>query len=181
MIHYTYNPQKAAQAASYLLGRNDGRMNYTKLIKILYLADRESLRRFDRPVTTDAPFSMDNGPVLSNIYNHIKEEGNSDWEKLIELEGYDVILKKRAPIGELSPCELEILDEIFQQFRNMDVWDLVAYCHKNLPEWTDPEGSSIPILFEEILEAVGKSGKEIEYIQKETSSFESVQSLLSVE
>ena len=28
-------------------------MNYTKLIKILYLADREALRRFDQPITTD--------------------------------------------------------------------------------------------------------------------------------
>ena len=183
MIQFTYNPKKATQAASYLLGRSGRRMNYTKLIKILYLADREALRRFDQPITTDAPFSMDNGPILSHIYNHIKvkEERGPYWHNLIDRKGYDVALKKRAPIGELSPCELEIIDEIFQQFGHMEVWDLVAYCHKNLPEWTDPEGSSIPISFEKILKAAGRSRKEIEKIQKETKSFESIQSLLSVE
>jgi len=49
-------------------------MSYLKLIKLLYLLDREALLRGGRPVTTDRYVSMANGPVVSRIYELIREE-----------------------------------------------------------------------------------------------------------
>ncbi len=46
-------------------------MSYMKLIKLLYLADREALARWGRPITTDTYVAMKHGPVLSYILNLI--------------------------------------------------------------------------------------------------------------
>jgi uncharacterized phage-associated protein len=46
-------------------------MAYIKLIKLLYLADREALLRWGRPITTDRHVSMPKGPVVSQIYDLI--------------------------------------------------------------------------------------------------------------
>ena len=69
-----FNEKKATQAAAYLLRLRGGRMSYMKLIKLLYLADRISLNRRGRPITTDRYVSMDRGPVLSRTLNLITEE-----------------------------------------------------------------------------------------------------------
>jgi uncharacterized phage-associated protein len=60
-----FNEQKATQAAARFLKLANGKMNYLKLIKLLYLLDRESLNRRGRPVTGDQYYSMKLGPVLS--------------------------------------------------------------------------------------------------------------------
>ena len=66
-----FNEAKATQAAACLLKLRGGQMSYLKLVKLLYLADREALLRWDRPITTDRYVSMDNGPVLSRVLNLI--------------------------------------------------------------------------------------------------------------
>ncbi len=48
-------------------------MSYMKLIKLLYLADREALARWGRPITTDSYVSMKHGPVLSEVLNLITD------------------------------------------------------------------------------------------------------------
>ena len=47
-----FNEAKATQAAARLLFLRGGTMSYVKLIKLLYLADREALIRWGRPVTS---------------------------------------------------------------------------------------------------------------------------------
>ena len=49
-----FNEKKATQAAARFLRLCKGCMNYMKLIKLLYIADREALLRWGRPITTDA-------------------------------------------------------------------------------------------------------------------------------
>src|SRR5208283_5844116 len=69
-----FNEAKATQAAARFLRFQGGRMNYMKLIKLLYLLDRSALLTWGRPVTTDRYVSMDRGPVVSRILNLIREE-----------------------------------------------------------------------------------------------------------
>lgn len=52
---------KATQAAARLLRNRGGKMSYMKLIKLLYLADREALAQWGRSITTDTYVSMDKG------------------------------------------------------------------------------------------------------------------------
>ncbi len=87
MIEFKFNEIKTTQAASLFLKKNDRKMNYMKLIKLLYFVDREALRLWERPVTGDTYFSMKHGPVLSNVFDIINNgedpDDNSYWYKHI--------------------------------------------------------------------------------------------------
>ena len=67
------NMKKVIQVAGHLLQKYSGRLNYTKLIKLLYLADREALSKWDVPITGDRYTALHNGPIVSEIYNLIVE------------------------------------------------------------------------------------------------------------
>lgn len=60
-----YREEKATEAAARLLKLRGGAMSHMKLIKLLYLLDREAYVRWGRPVTYDTYVSMPHGPVLS--------------------------------------------------------------------------------------------------------------------
>jgi uncharacterized phage-associated protein len=68
---------KATQIAALVLRMAGGRLKHLALIKLLYRLDREALRRWNFPVTTDRYFSMKYGPVTSKIYNLIKDSANA--------------------------------------------------------------------------------------------------------
>lgn len=160
------NEAKAAQAAALFLHFGSGRMSYMKLIKLLYLADREALLRWGRPITGDTYVSMSRGPVLSEVLNLITEgsvRGESHvWSDYIsEPSGYDVTLRTDGRTDELSRAEEKVIREVFERYGHIDKWDLVELLHQILPEWTDPKGSAIPIHHADILRAAGRSEKEI--------------------
>jgi uncharacterized phage-associated protein len=162
-----FSQRRVAQMAAYLLGREKGRMNYTKLMKLLYLADRESMKRYGHPISDNRYVSMDHGPVLSTTYNLIKgavrfvEQGWNYW--IADKADYDVELKRKATreaLDELSDANLDVLSDIYAKFGKMDEWRLVDYTHRYCREWTDPKGSSIPIEYEDIFKAFGRTSAE---------------------
>ena len=145
-----YKEEKTAQMAARFLKLRGGKMSYVKLLKLLYMVDREALALFGRPVSYDNYSSLEHGPILSTTYNRIKGEAvfgfDPPWEKyLTTRQGYDVLLKNEAPISELSDAEVELIDEIFRKFGNWYRWKIVNYMHDNFPEWKDP-GDSLPLL-----------------------------------
>ncbi len=162
-ISFVFDEMKATQAACYLLSLNAGRMNYLKMIKLLYLADRQYITDWSNSITTDCYVSMDNGPVTSRIYDLIKDsktDNGSYWASCIRTNGYDVFLMKEpGEYDRLSPMEMEVIAEISNRFESASAWDVVKYCHENLAEWQNPAGSSIPITIEDIVKVV-KSDKD---------------------
>ena len=67
-----FSVERTAQAAAVLLRRADGhRMPYIRLLKLLYVADRESVRGTGFPITGDDPCAMRRGPVLSITHDLI--------------------------------------------------------------------------------------------------------------
>jgi uncharacterized phage-associated protein len=184
MIRFEFNEAKATQAAAVLIERNGGTMNYMKLMKLLYLADREALLLWDRPITNDFYVSMNKGPVLSAILDKINygkaPNVESYWHKHITQKTlYNVDLKKKMDFDELSPRETELLVNIFEKYKNYDQWEMVEYCHENLPEWKNPDGTSIPIWIEDILRALDKTEMEIMSIDDDVSNLNYVKSVLS--
>src|SRR5215813_7148812 len=112
-----FNERRATEAAARFLKLRGGRMSYLKLIKLLYLLDREALLRWGRPVTTDQYVSMDNGPVVSRIYNLIREEPapgtDPFWRHYISApRGWEVELLAEPEAAELSRAEEELIGEI---------------------------------------------------------------------
>jgi uncharacterized phage-associated protein len=166
-----FREEKATQAAAVLLRERAGRMNYMKLLKLMYLADRAALLRWGRPITFDAYVSMRNGPVLSRTYGLISgdiAQGEKPlWSQCISSpERYEVTLTQECSADRLSEAEVGLLQEIFAGFGRRNRWDLVDYCH-SLPEWTDPGDSALPIDYAEILIAGGKSEAETAEIMAE--------------
>src|SRR6266498_4606701 len=105
-----FNEKRAVEAAARLLKLRGGRMSYLKLIKMLYFLDREALLKWGRPVTTDRYVSMDNGPVVSRIYDLIREEPapgtDPIWRHYISApQEWEVVLLAEPETDELSHVE----------------------------------------------------------------------------
>jgi len=147
--------------AAFFLARREGPMSHLKLIKLMYLADRLSMERYDAPMSDDAQYSMKNGPILSNTLNLLRGITRDDvWSDLISsVDDNQVQLNREFDwdeLDELSRGELAILDEVFAKFGRMKRWELVNYTH-TLPEWVDPGASCRPIDAAVIFQALGSS------------------------
>lgn len=171
-MRFKFNAKKTAQAAALIARRHGGAINYMKLIKLLYLADRQMLLDHGTMVTGDRHVAMKFGPVLSQVLNLINEgardEAHTPWFDFFGApEKYDVQLKPGAPTenDELSRYEVKLLESIDDKYGSMDRWALVDYLHKNLPEWTDPGETSTPISPEMILRAESRSDEEIQRVK----------------
>lgn len=156
-------------------------MSYMKLIKLLYLADREALARWGRPITTDTYVSMDKGPVLSHVLDRINEGPSptdpSFWAQHIAPVGnYEVELNEDPNGDAPSEAEDDILDEVFRKYGHLTRWKIVELVH-TLPEWKDPEGGALPICYSDILKALNKNPVEIEAIESELAALSQVESL----
>lgn len=64
-----FNERKVAQMAAFLLGKGGDRMPHLKLMKLLYLSDREAMERYGFPISGDCIVAMPHGPVLSMTLN----------------------------------------------------------------------------------------------------------------
>lgn len=163
---------KVAQMAAYLLHKRGGRMAYIKLMKLLYLADREYMISYGDSMSGDRAVSMKNGPVLSLTYDLLKggaPEDASAWDEWIAGESnYEVSIKKpvREDIedvfDELSRADCRVLDRVFSEFGKYTRFELCELTHKICPEWQDPHGSSIPINPKSVFMASGKTEEEAE-------------------
>jgi uncharacterized phage-associated protein len=171
-MKFEFRERKAAQAAAFLLSLNRGRMKYMTLIKLMYLADRQSLIETGQPITGDRMVSMPNGPVLSMVLDAInsgkRPYSTNAWHEYVSMpEKYMVRLQKdvqqEADYDELSPYNIGVLRRVFATFGKKSQWALVRYTH-TLPEWDDPQGSSRPIDPATILRESGKSDAEIERV-----------------
>ncbi len=148
-------------------------MSYLKLIKLLYLADREALLKWGRSVTTDRYVSMDKGPVVSRILDLATEDpvpGQSHFwnEHISEPSNYEIALKADPGRDEISDAEISILETVFKEHGKKSRWDLVKFTHK-LPEWEDPHGGAIPIEVRDILRLAGKTPMEVRAVECELS------------
>jgi hypothetical protein len=169
-----FNEAKATQATAHLLTLRGGTMSCVKLIKLLYLADREALLRWGRPITTDRYVSLDNGPVVSRIHDLVCDEPPPNsfpiWRRFIsDPKDHEVRLLGDPGSGELSLPELQLIDEVFAQHGHQSRWTVVNYT-RSLPEWTNPAGGALPIEYRDILRAADKTEAEISAVEEALDS-----------
>jgi len=159
MFHFDFD--KAVQAAGCLLqAETPPKMEYMRLLKLLYIADRESLRETGVPVTGDVVYAMKQGPVLSKVYDLIKGEHlrSRDWDRFIKRSGYQVELVDQPGNGRLCRYEIEKLNEISERYFFKDTFEISEETHA-FQEWqrnSVTQGQKeIPLT--DILEAVGRA------------------------
>jgi uncharacterized phage-associated protein len=180
-----FNEKKTTQAAAYFLKLSGGRMNYMKLIKLLYLGDRGAFLKWGRPISGDEYFSMKLGPVLSEVHDLITEEPRPNeqtpWPAHISApSNYEVELKKDPGTDELSKAEERLLSEIWGAYGHYKPFDLVELLHQTLPEWKEVKTGRIPIDYREILQVGGKSEQDIKEIESELHNVRFVESVLKL-
>ena len=158
-----FNERKAAQMAAFFLGQtHEKRMPHLKLMKLLYLAEREAMRAFGWPMTGDRLVSMPHGPVLSltlNLMDGDTESQPGGWDEWIsDKENHELSLRQpqdALDLDELAPAELDVLKSVWGKFGGMGKWEIRDWTHKNCAEWKDPNGSSYPIAYDALARAVG--------------------------
>ena len=159
-----FNERKVAQMAAFLLGKRGDRMPHLKLMKLLYLSDREAMERYGFPISGDCIVAMPHGPVLSMTLNLMDGDVESlpgGWDSLIsDKENHELSLKgsvTRSDLDELSQADIDVLEAVWTRFGHMGKYEIRDYTHDHCPEWTDPNGSSNPIPYEKVFRALGRS------------------------
>lgn len=166
------NIQKTLQVVSTVLhlhGTKD--MSYLRLLKLLYIADRESIGETGQSITGDRVVAMEYGPVLSGVYNLIMKGDTTSWplwSEYFRTLGYRIEQIKELGNGKLSRYEIGKLRELTKRYEDKNEWQMVAITHE-FPEWkrNDPGTSSKPIPLTHILAALGRSADEAA-IEQET-------------
>lgn len=178
---FRFNLLKTLQAAAVLLWAHPLHvMSRLRLLKLLYIADRESLRETGAPITGDRVVAMEHGPVLSETYDLIRGEHirANEWTEHFEVIGYDVKLTRDPGTGRLSRYEIEKLSEVTRRFEHEWDWAVAEETH-TFEEWrrNAPGDSSTPIPVEHILEAVGRK-QDIEAIRQDAEAVAAIDRVL---
>lgn len=166
-------------AVAYIMNLNGGTINYTCLIKMLYIADKESLNRYDYPITKDDHYSMPYGPVLSGLLDYVNSNKESNlqknWDIFFERSGNKLILKKSGLTNtHLSRASRSIIDEVFNEHKDKDYGELIDYVHTKeiFPEWDNPGSTSSRLPKNKILISIGRSSNEANIIVAGLDSLE---------
>ncbi len=171
--------EKAAQAAALFLLKAGGPMPHLKLMKLLYIADRESYRRCGSPITNDEMVSMPHGPVLSRTLDLMKGAAPSapnGWSRYVcRVNQYAVTLADGVTwetfLGELSRGDRWVVDEVWERYGRMSQWELRDLTHE-FPEWEDPRGSSRPIERYTLFRALGMTHEQAQSLVESCEEFD---------
>lgn len=178
-----YKQRKAAQLCAHFALQESEMMDKLKLIKLIYLTERECLKEWHRPMLFDELFSLPHGPICSSTLNGIDGAyPGSDWNAYITRNGNKVVPTKkftRADFDEVSDAEFDIVAQIWSKFGRYTASQLRNYTHQNCAEYTDISSGRIPISYREILEAVGTSAAEADAIEDEISELRREESALT--
>lgn len=136
-----FNFKKSVQALNYFAINSGGSINKMKAIKLIWLSDREHMRKYGRTITGDSYFAMKNGPVPSGTKDVLNasdfaSETAYDYSTgyLTEIDQYN--FRSLTPVNEkvFSETELTIISEIFEACKDVDHFHLSELSH-SFPEW----------------------------------------------
>lgn len=181
-----FTESKVAQMSAFFIKKEGGRMPHLKLIKLLYLSDRESMNQWDFPISYDSMSSLNFGPILSNTLNYIngQKRNSENWDKWIsDKSNHEVALSTNfndvEDLDELSEIETDVMSEVWDTFGKYDQWELCEITHKNCPEWQDPKGSAIPIQYSDVFKALGRSDQDASDLQRDIEATKNQGSLFA--
>lgn len=184
-----FTEEKVAQMAAFFLDKNGGKLGHLKLIKLLYLSDRQCLIDTGYPMTDDDMYSLPNGPILSDTLDLINGRAKqaTQWSAWVTPtnQNKEVTLSRQFKsydlLDELSLAEIDILEKVYQDFGQLTSNQLITYTHsKECPEWTKPpQNSRVPIQYHEIFEAAGFNSFDAMEQQKEIEAQQNMDRLLA--
>lgn len=147
-----FREDKATALAYWLIKKaGGGSMPHKKLMKLLYLYEREQLRSKGLTLIGDRFVNMDEGPVLSETYNCMKPpkdghpltETGTVWRQFLSpINNFQISRRADLPVESvLTKKQMKQAEELWDTYGKMSEKDLILFTH-GLPEWHDPKGSS---------------------------------------
>jgi uncharacterized phage-associated protein len=147
-IAFTFRPEKAIAAISFLVERQLPDLTKGKVDKLLFLADKLHLVRYGRTITGDWYAALQHGPVPSHTDNLLDAlEGDvRGYPELAALSQYVYLdrsflhprMLSRGACGlieqQLSESDVEVLTRIVDLFGNRSFTELRGITHE-LPAW----------------------------------------------
>jgi uncharacterized phage-associated protein len=168
-INFKPKAKKIIETILYLTHKVRDLSDY-KCAKLIYLADKEHLNRYHRPITFDYFVAMKRGPVPSVAYDLIKNDRitlkkyNLDDEplpftatKTDPTTGYQISDPAR-PVNkkELSESDFQVLDEIIAEHAHKSDRELYNLTHSHIAyskAWGNKKGiKNKKMLFEDMIE-----------------------------
>lgn len=153
-----FREERATAAAWMFVNMHGGAIPHVKLMKLLYFTERRWLIERGMTIFEDKFFSMDEGPVLSDVYNCMKDpskgaEVGTIWRRVLSPIHDETITQSGDldPSQYLTRAQLQVIRDIWDQFGSMSKDEIVDEAHQ-LPEWNDPQGSAIFIKYISVLE-----------------------------
>lgn len=179
---YAYGPlvgfqsEKAAQVSAAFLKLAGGRMDKLKLIKFLYLFERESVRKRGRPAFYDEYYSLKDGPICSSALNGINGNLGKVWNNYLQKNGRQDVYKTETENDDrISKSDYEIIKELWVQFGAMTASQIRNWTHDNCPEYTEVMSGRKPITMRQIAEALDiENASSVEIAVEEFRSLSSV-------
>ncbi len=138
--------RKITQAINFFAEKeNNKTINVTKVVKLLWAADRYHLRKYGRLLTCDNYVAMERGPVGSTVKD-IAEESNflpagidSYSTKYLKPRQYVTQSCREADMKVFSQTDIEALEFANTNFGSMSQSELTHLSHQ-YPEWKRFEG-----------------------------------------
>jgi uncharacterized phage-associated protein len=154
--------EKAVQAVGVILRREGKRATRLRILKLLYIADRECLERTGSFLLGSKVIAMKHGPLHSEVLDLINgaHAGEPYWSRFFGNENKYVVLSNEPDVGRLSRKEVALLNEVVDERQGLDDWEVVDETHsfhewlKNYPDRT--ERTSYPISLDDLIDAVGR-------------------------
>lgn len=149
-IRFEFNIDKANAVVLYLANKYDG-ISKMRLLKYVFFADLYHLEHYGRPILGDRYVAMDNGPVLSKLYDLLKNP--TDDFKIVK--NLIVVPNAKPDLGYLSKSDIEALDYVLEQYSQFETLELSELTHE-FYSWIDarnnhPKSKNPPMLWENII------------------------------
>jgi hypothetical protein len=180
-MNFPVHEKKTTQAVARVIQKSGGPVDYLRVSKLIYLADRASIEKRRIPIVGGHYFSMQKGPAISEFMSFVGTQSAPGWRRMISRRfGNEIRLEGVPEFGALSDSELAILDETVARHAKRTTEELVAWCHDNCAEYEEVEaGNRKPITVEAILRAVGEKASAIRKVVKEAEAAEELDKLLA--
>ena len=135
--------RQAAQMAFAFIRRSNRAIGKLRLLKLMYLAEREALRRFLLPIVEDDVCAMQNGMGLSETWRLARgfgsAESTGEWDGHIVRTPHGLNARKGVSLSPdgLSDDDLSVIEQVWSDYGAMLEDELVHDVHHKLPEWID--------------------------------------------
>lgn len=165
----------------YMLNKFDEKVDFIKLFKLLYLAQKEHLRLYGIPLIKDDFYTFKAGPAPSIIYNICKFAKGECSDKSLELiaKTIQVTTEKDKKVNfvkalenpdmnRLSKSNLRVIDDIYDKYQACSSSKLSNITHDAAwrKNWNEDEKKPKKIPINDIVLAAGVSDGMRKYIQE---------------